>query len=36
MNVEKPKERDRLEDIVVNGSTILKWIISETGRKGMA
>jgi hypothetical protein len=32
---EKPKERDHLEDIGVNGSRVLKWIISGTGREGM-
>jgi len=33
--VEKPKERDLLEGVAVNWSIILKWITSETGRKGM-
>jgi hypothetical protein len=33
--VEKPKERDHLEDIGMNGSIILKWVLSEIGRKGM-
>jgi hypothetical protein len=33
--VEKPKEREHLEHIGVNENIILKWILSEIGRKGI-
>lgn len=32
---ENPKERDQLEDLCVDGRTILKWILNQLGRLGL-
>jgi len=33
--VGKPRVRDDLEDLGVNGSIMLKWIFSRLGRRGL-
>ena len=33
--VGKPKGRDELEDLDVNGSIMLKWILNRLGRPGL-
>ena len=33
--VGKPKGRDELEDLDVNGSIMLKWILNRLGRRGL-